>query len=229
MAHQKPRGVNGPTLLSGDGSAQFQPLPLPQKKADLEDVICAGAFRAFQFHGWRTWRTDSPPRRLEENSFDFALDTSDGVEYLDLAEIAPLGGTRGGYDSVPKQYKRGQLVDAVSELVRTKRRKYGVRNPATIHLLLYITDFRFHLSDGTVTLLRVALRRDAFGFRSISYFAPIDAESGVLNVLYPAPGGVPYLSPADEARYRQGTVTSFDPREWKYGEDGGFSQELSKD
>jgi hypothetical protein len=229
MSKRKPRGINGPTVLSGDGSQEFQPLELPRAKADLEAFVCAGAFRVFRDKGWNTWRAETPLRRLDENNFDFALDTSDGVEYLDLVEFAPLVGVRGGYEGAPKQYRRGQVVDSVLELIRGKRRKYGRRNPASIHLLLYVTDYRFHLSNGTVTLLRVALRRDPEGFRSLSYYAPIDKEAGVLEVLFPAPGGVPYLTPADEARYRAGTVTSFDPRQWQYGGDGGFFQELPKD
>ena len=230
MTRRKPRGINGLVIMNaGVEKAEFIPDELPTDKAGIEREMCAGAVRAMLFHGWRVWPLDGEPRQLAENDFDFAFETAGEAEYLDLAEVAPLKGVQGGYEGVPTTFTRGKLERAIMRLVERKGLHYGSSRRAKVHLLLYITDFRFLVSDGVVMLLKVALRRNHHGFASISYFAPIGSESGLLHVLYPAPDGVPYLSRYDEARMREGMVTNSDPRAWRYDpERGGFFVELPK-
>ena len=230
MSRRKPRGISGMVRLTGGvEKAEFIPDGLPAAKDAIEKEICAGAARSMRFHGWNTWPLESEPRQLAENDFDFAFVTTGDPEYLDLAEVAPLKGVRGGYEGVPTTFARGKLVDAILRLVEKKDLHYAGRRRSKVHLLLYITDFRFLVSEGVVMLLKVALRRQRHGFASITYFAPIGAESGFLCVLHPAPGGVPYLNRQDEARMRAETLTNFDPRKWQHDrERGGFFQELPK-
>ena len=207
----------------------FIPGKLPEQKAAIEREICAGAVRSMRFHGWKTWPLASEPRQLAESDFDFAFASEGELEYLDLAEVAPLKGVRGGYEGVPTTFSRGSLVTAIMRLVETKGLHYAARRRPKIHLLLYITDFRFLVSDGVVLLLKVALHRDHHGFASVSYFAPIGAESGLLHVLYPSLDGVPYLAREDEVRFLAAMVTNFDPRIWRFEpERGGFCQEVRK-
>ena len=99
-----------------------------------------------------------------------------------------------------------------------------------VHLLLYITGFRFLVSDGIVQLLRLALQRNHYRFASVSFFAPIDQESGVLHVLFPPLGGLPYVSGVDERQMLDAPVAHFDPRQWRFDAvRGGFFQELPKE
>jgi hypothetical protein len=39
--------------------------------------------------------------------------------------------------------------------------------------------------ETVVTLLRIALTRQHYDFKSVCFFAPIDGEAGVLHVLFP--------------------------------------------
>ena len=231
MTRRKPRGVNGVTkLTSGQPEPEFIPTTLPDGKAEIERTICRAAFRSLSENGWKAWPVGVEPRQLPENDFDFVFDSDLNPEYLDLAEVAPLAGVRGGYEGAPTTFPRGKLVDAILRLVADKGAHYGRDRRARVHLLLYITDFRFLVSDGVVALLKASLRREHFGFASVSYIAQMDPESGLLHVLYPAPGGVPYFSAHDERRMRAELVTNFDPRSWKYDpEKQGFFQELPKE
>lgn len=203
---------------------------LPDEKAGIERIMASGAFKAMQFHGWKAWPDGIEPRQLDEDDFDFAFDAPTGTEYLDLAEIAPLSRVAGGYEGSPTTFPRKKLVNAMMSLVQQKGMHYGLGRKLRVHLLLYISDFRFLVSDGVVLLTRLALQRNHYRFASVCFFAPIDAEAGFLQVLYPPPGGVPYVSRDDERRMREETVTNFDPRAWRFDpETGGFFQELPRE
>jgi hypothetical protein len=220
--------VNGPVKLTGGhADSEFIPHQLPVSKEEIEREICSGALKAMRFHGWTAWPLGIEPRQNELDDFDFSFELGSGREYLDLAEVAPLEGVRGGYEGVPTTFPRRKLTDEILRLVERKGTHYGRSRRSTVHLLLYITDFRFLVSEGVVTLSKWYLRSNHFGFKSICYYAPIDSEAGWLRVLYPAPDGVPYLSKAQVRELREGTVTNFDPRKWRYdSERGGFFAEM---
>lgn len=114
--------------------------------------------------GWWAWPVGIEPRQLPQNDFDFAFDSAPEPEYLDLAEVAPLEGVRGGYEGAPTTFPRGKLVDAILWLVAAKSALYGRERRARVHLLLYITGFRFLVSDGVVGLLKASLRREHSSF-----------------------------------------------------------------
>jgi hypothetical protein len=216
MKRRKPRGINGVvTLDNGVDDTGFVPTLLPDDKAAIELTICAGALRAMRTLGWTTWPQGIEPRQLAESDFDFAFDLADCTEYLDLSEVAPLEGVKGGYEGLPTRMTTGRHVDAILALVRKKAEHYRSRSKLKVHLLLYTTDFRLLASHGSVALLKMVLRRDPPRFASVSYYAPIQADSGLLHVLFPAPDGVPYLSVDDERKLRAGEVINCDPRKWE--------------
>jgi hypothetical protein len=132
---------------------------------------------------------------------------------------------RGGYEGSPTTFPRKRLVNAIMSLIQQKGMHYGLNRRVKVHLLLYTTDFRFLVSDGVVLLAKLALQRNHYRFASVCYYAPIDKEAGVLQVLHPPPGGLPYVSVGDEGRMLEGVMTNFDPRQWHVdAEKGGFFQ-----
>lgn len=210
-------------MTGGRSEGEFIPLQLPDDKASIERVVCDGALRALQLARSEAWPTGVVPRQLAEDDFDFAFDTSPQPEYLDLAEIAPLGKHRGGYDDAPRTFKRKKLVNAVKRVVQKKAMRYGLKRKVTVHLLLYITDHRFRVSDTVVVLLRIALARNHYAFKSVCFYTPITAETGLPHVLWPSPEGVPFLTAEQERALLDGTLTNYDPRYWKYDDArGGF-------
>lgn len=227
---RKPRGTDGWLKVSNGGiPPEFLQNPLPDSKPDLERAICAGARRGQEFQKLNPWRIEKEPRQLEENSLDFELETPSGVEYLDLVEFAPLTGRKGGYEGLPKTQQVGQLTDAVIRLVDQKANRYGPNRRAVVHLLLYSTDFRLHLNPTVVLLLKVVMRRDCHGFRTISHYVPIDEVAGEYTLLYPSPGGVPYVNQSAERDLRARTWTNLDMREFRSTDDGqGAFIELPK-
>jgi hypothetical protein len=73
-------------------------------------------------------------------------------------------------------------------------------------------------SETVATLLRIALTRQHYDFKSVCFFAPIDGEAGVLHVLFPPPGGLPLLNAQQEHQLLSGSLTNHDPRNWKFDE-----------
>lgn len=224
MSKRKPRGISGSTRLTGGSpTGEFIPLQLPNDKASIERVMCDGAYGALQLAGREVWPTGKVPRQLAEDNFDFAFDTAPELAYLDLAEVAPLSEHGGRYENAPRTFKRKKLVNAVKSVVQKKAMHYGLNRKVTVHLLLYVTDYRFRVSDTVVVLLRIALARTHYAFKSVCFYAPVTIETGVLHILWPSPDGVPFLSTQQERELLEGTLTNFDPRYWKHDDvRGGF-------
>jgi hypothetical protein len=218
---RKPRGINGPVRITAGGPPpEFMPNSLPATKAGIEKVMVDGARSAQRALSINTWNLAGETKQLEEDSFDFELSTTKGTEHLDLVEFAPLAKYKGSYENVPNKHNVGELTDALWSLIKQKSKHYGLARRGKVHLLIYITDFRFFPSDPVFTLLELYCQRKSHGFLSVAFYSPIDMESGVFRQLYPPTPGALELSHNDERAQRQRVFTNSDMRKTRMSDDG---------
>jgi hypothetical protein len=216
---RKPRGINGPVrITSGADSVEFIPNELPDAKPAIEKVIIDGSRVTQSAMGADPWSLIAEPVQLEESSFDFELPTRAGKEHLDLVEFAPLSHYGGSYEKAPNKHNVGELADAYWALIKRKSAHYGASRRARVHLLVYITDFRFLPSETTFAVLEALLNRKRHDFLSVSFYSPIDTESGMFRELWPKAAGAG-LSHNDERLLRAHVFTNLDNRKMKMSED----------
>ena len=199
----------------------------PESKAGIESSIIDGAIRTQRATGINPWDITEDPKQLEENNLDFELLTARGPEHLDLVEYAPLDRYGGRYENLPERRSVGEIADGIWSVIDKKASHYGPQHQVS-HLLIYVTDFRMNINDAVFALVQTYCRRRRHGFKTVSYYAPIDMQSGVFLLFYTAPPGTPRLNDRQVRQLRQGTLINFDVRKFVVTPDGrGFSPQLS--
>jgi hypothetical protein len=182
---KKPTAARGILTLRGEGRPPlFMPPGSPASAQGIEGFIVEGATATAAKQGVRLFGQTSRPVRNPAHPFDFTLLTESGEQYLDLLEVAPLAYVDGSHDKGPGPYSQGELADRAWSEIQRKARKYGPP-PAAIHLLVFPTDWRLHVSDGTLQLMAVFLAKRRHPFSTVVYYAPDDAGWGDLRVVHP--------------------------------------------
>jgi hypothetical protein len=105
--------------------------------------------------------------------------------YLELMEIAPLDFFKTDYKSAPNQYKDYDLVKYIFNKINNKSKKYSSIKDKPICLLIYVTDWKFILSDTTIALLQYWLISNQHGFQYVFYFSYSGENMKTLYTLYP--------------------------------------------
>lgn len=209
---KKPTGVIGSIKIHPDGRPpEFNQVGFPQGKAEIEKYILKLTISNAKKAGLNPYDLKGAPVQNPENSFDFMLPTTQGDQYLDLMEVAPLEKVRGSHEQAPNHYNNGELADSIYSKILSKSRKYGASPRSIIHLLLYTTDWKFQAGDGVLDLLAYWSLRDQHCFRSILYFRPASSNDGDVVVIYPRPPET--FHQFDEARLRRRCRLSIDIRE----------------
>lgn len=182
---EKPTGPRGILTLRGEGLPPlFMPVSAPASAEGIDGFIVEGATATAAKEGVRLFGQTSRPIRDPANSFDFTIPTESGDQYLDLLEVAPPSYLDGSHDKGPGPYYQGELADRVWSEIQRKALKYGPPR-AAIHLLIFPTDWRLHVSDGTLQLIAVFLAKRRHPFSTVVYYAPDDAGWGDLRVVHP--------------------------------------------
>ncbi|MEE8056309.1 MAG: UvrD-helicase domain-containing protein [Pseudomonadales bacterium] len=127
----------------------------------------------------------SEPQKNELDDFDFSVKTPKGDAYLELMEVAPLDLHKTNFDNAPNTYDRYELAEYIVNKIMGKSDKYPSNMEGELFLLLYITDFKFVLSDTTVQILRYFLIEKSPKFDVIFLYTPLDDKNGVVNWLHP--------------------------------------------
>lgn len=183
---KKPTGVIGSITIHPDGRPpEFRQMKFPQTKAEIEKYILKLMISNAKKADLNPYDLKGNPVQNSENSFDFMLPTTQGDQYLDLMEIAPLENARGSHEKAPDHYNNGELADSIYSKILSKSQKYGLSPRSVIHLLLYTTDWKFQIGDGVLDLLAYWSLRDQHCFRSILYFSPKSSNEGDIIVIHP--------------------------------------------
>lgn len=206
---RKPTGKIGQTLLSSE-KVDFEPIPFPNSKQEIEKFIGrvflqnSDKLLPFKLIGYGLNDIDD---------FDFNLNTSEGLKYLELMEIAPLEHLRGSYDNVPNSYKPYEFAKYIFFKISTKSKRYSGVKKTDIYLLTYITHWAFIVSNTVSALLCHWLSESESSFKGAFIYSPINATEGIIQQLIPKPSNFPMYF--DPEKYKNNIVHNIPPFAWK--------------
>lgn len=126
------------------------------------------------------------PTRLEQDDYDFRVDSPDGPAYLELVEFAPPSLMKsGGYSKIPNSsYSFGRGLD-VWKLAARKGDKYPVKGWLNRYLLVYTTHYALNVDNIAIKCAQYFMRASLANFRAIFLFNPFSIEMGTSHWLYP--------------------------------------------
>jgi hypothetical protein len=201
-----------------DGGWGMVQVEFPDEKAAIERFILQLTLDSLRSGGLDIYQLAGEPIQNPEDDFDFTLPTASGDEYLDLMEVALLGGmkiTGSSYRGAHASYNYGERADAIFGKIMEKAKKYGLRTLTPIHLLLYATDYRFEVRGSVEELLAYRSAKEGHPFKSILNCTPKVEGGAVVSVIYPR--SLSSFHGFDEARHRSGSCGLV--RSVKYSED----------
>jgi len=185
---KKPTGKLGPYKVQidtkGNPQGNLERISFPAGKDDIEEYIV----ERFIISGQKKFKEYffiSEPQKNELDDFDFKVRTPKGTAYLELMEIAPLELNEGGYDKASNSYNCYEFANYILSKIKIKSDKYPNNLSTELCLLLYITDFKFNLSETTIHLLSYFCYRETLKFDVIFLYSPLDENEGVVNWIYP--------------------------------------------
>ena len=202
----------------GPASAEWQRIPIPEGKADIEKLYAQQFVAAFNRDLPLRSLVINDVRQNPENSLDFTLSTPDGDKWLELMEIAPFEYFGVPPDQAPNEYKPYDLAECLLKKIMTKSRKYRSAGPGNLFLLLYLTDWRFVPSETLIALLQYWCCRRKDSFEAIFLYMPFTATEGRLALIEPKP--TEFWKAFDPELYRHNVTTNLDPSKWKISRPG---------
>jgi hypothetical protein len=150
----------------------------------------------------------------EQNDFDFSLRFSGALKkFLELMEIAPLEHLRGPHESAPTSYKPFEFAEYILDKLLKKSARYRTSNNGGLLLLVYITDWRFNLSETVIALLQYWSATRDHCFEGIYCYSPISAEDGIAQLIYPTPKE--FWANFNPELYRENITNNLDPTGWE--------------
>lgn len=124
-------------------------------------------------------------KQNDTSDLDFEATFAGTRVYLELTEIAFL--KRGGYETAPLNYEIIPFAKQIADQINKKAKMYqGVRTP--IILLLYTTDFRFHVAPQALEHLQYLMRDGLHKLSRIELLEPRANGDGIVNTIYPIQG-----------------------------------------
>lgn len=207
---KKPTGKMGPYRVTvgekGKVGGSFEKVSFPTEKDDIESYIVScfigSAEKALGQHFFL-----SNPRKNELDDFDFSVTTPKGEGYLELMEVAPLELHEGGHDAAPNVYNRYEMAQSIHSKVVEKSEKYPRDLSLELFLLLYVTNYKFRLTNTTMKILAYFCHNSSLRFDVILLYTPLDEVEGDVAWIYPMEEAD--FEGFDPERYR-GVVLSFD-------------------
>ena len=215
---RKPTGESGVTKISTgpDGArAEFEQLEFPKTKDQIEKLIVSNFLRLAPSTGVFSF-PDCAVEQNPESDLDFTLKCDDKkARKLELMEVAPLEHLRGSYEAAPTSYKPYDFARYILEKALGKSKKYGSSNRTELHLLIYITDWRFILSESVTALLQYWTLTTPHNFAGIYVYMPITKAEGIPQLIFPTPRK--HWKSFNPDAHRENVVHNLDPKGWKPG------------
>jgi hypothetical protein len=185
--HKKPIGEDGPIRVSapqGKAEIEWRKFEHPPEKHEQETVIATAFVNALN-------QTEKPPfglSRLEEDDFDFELQSDDAKRYLELQENLLPGKKRGPpYTAGEQVIDEQKFAKTMLSAIQSKAWKYprGLRQP--LDLLMYHTHWRFRPNDAVLKLVAHGLKDQNLPFARVYYFQRLGTEEGgdIVTKLFP--------------------------------------------
>lgn len=219
MAPRKPTGKIGPIRASAtpDGvSVVWRPVEFSEKRDEVElhimklfcDALCREGFPSVKY------------KQNAENDFDFTLDLPGGRTYLELTEILyeEVGGELANSERTNPYQSRKTIVEVdrygrqIAEAVKRKSRQYGRAGQIPVHLLTYVTHWRFAPSETVIRLAQYHLLAKPPIFDYVFMIVPLMGDSAELRMLYPSHNPLEGRSPEE---FGESWYLKLDPARWK--------------
>lgn len=201
---KKPTGKTGPIQFNKRG-LKFHKIKFPETKEEIELFI---AERYLKFIN-SVKPIVKEIRKNPENDFDFTFVGQSGKErYVELMEIVP----EGGYIGAGNSYNNLEMAEYIFKKIKEgKSDRYS--SDKEVELLIYPTDFKFHLSDVCLHLLGYFISQSGTKFNSIFYFSLLDESEGHAHLLFPREEDYTQVNPED---FKDGFTILPDPEKARH-------------
>lgn len=182
---KKPTGSIGPISVTATPTGAlgtWNKVAFPKDKESIEQLMVDIWARAAGNAGATIF--EIIPNKQDD--FDFTLVLSGGKVSMDLVEFIYRDGQGKPYDG--DQIKI-QSFDYAKQLVATVKEKsahYGKAGTQPVHLLVYITHWRFWSNEVAIRLAQHFLSQSPPIFENVLFVEPFDASEGNARVLYPS-------------------------------------------
>src|ERR1700719_4826933 len=151
MAPNKPTGMVGPLTIraTSDGSSGgWNKIEFPNNKEGIEKLMVEMWASAIRKAGGSIIEII----QNKEDDFDFTLVLPGGTVSLDLVELIYSDGQNKPYEGDGIEIKVHEYAEQIFNLVMKKSGRYGSAGTRPIHLLVYITHWRFWTSEIVIRL-----------------------------------------------------------------------------
>jgi hypothetical protein len=181
----KPTGRIGPFRVTGgpDGpTGEWAKIQFPTQKEEIEQFV----LDLFVTEMRRGGATILKATKNAENNFDFTLELPGGKVFLDLMEIIYRDVQGLPYEGENIRIESYKYAEQIRDAVMAKSENYGRAGTQPIHLLTYITHWRFHAHEVVIRLVQYMLQEYRPIMENVFFLSPLDDKSASLRVLYPS-------------------------------------------
>lgn len=211
---RKPTGDTGHVRISGSrDKPDFIRVPFPTTKENIETYVARPFVQAAAHHGFLPFIVDGEPKQNAIDDFDFTLQTSEGLKYLELMEIHLGDLVLARETPGPSSYDLYDAARVVLEKIDGKSGRYRGATEKGIVLLTYVTHWQFNLDTSALLALSYWLLSNPPVFEQVYYMSFLDSQTVSLSLVYPLP--IDVFVGFDPEVYRGRRVLNMDPDAWQ--------------
>jgi hypothetical protein len=211
MAPRKPTGQIGPftaTMHPSGPTGRWDRISFPTSKPEIERLIVDLFLREIR----KTDAAIHEVKQNEEDDFDFALVLPGGNVWLDVTEIVYREIPSRPYDSRQIRIDSYPFAEQIRDAVMNKSAHYGKAGTQPIHLLAYITHWRFWPSEVVIRLAQHLLAFSRPIAENVFLSLPLDSTAAAIRVLYPSSDP---LEGHDPDEFKDHWSLTLDPANWQ--------------
>jgi hypothetical protein len=215
-SHRKPIGEDGPLRISApDGKTliDWRKIEHPPEKQEQEFATASSFITALNTVTNSSWKI----LPLEENDFDFEMQSDNEKRYLELQEVIIPGKKHGPpYTPGEQVIDEQKFANTILASIDSKALKYPKKLGQALDLLIYNTHWRFLPNEAVLKLVAYGLKSRELPFAHVHFFHRLDQPSGRTTLLFPNPEFLRGFRPGQSSKYM-----NFDPADAQAVDDDG--------
>ena len=207
----KPTGRIGPfqVTVGREGPAgNWEKIQFPKQKEEIEQLI----LDLFVTEMRKKGATILGYKQNPQNDFDFTLELPGGRISLDLTEVIYRDEKGRPYEGEEIRIESYQYATQIHDAVMAKSIHYGKAVSQPIHLLAYITHWRFQPNELVIRLVQHMLQHSKPIIENVFLLLPLDNKSADLRVLYPSTAP---LEGQDVSSVKDNFYLNLNPGKWE--------------
>jgi hypothetical protein len=208
---KKPTGNIGPfsaTSTPNGVTGAWKKIEFPKDKESIEKLVVEMWASATRSAGATIYEII----QNRQNDFDFTLVLPGGTVSMDLVEFIYRDGQGKPYDGDQIEIKSFDYAEQLVATVMGKSAHYGKVGAQPIHLLVYITHWRFWSNEVAIRLAQYFLSEIPPIFENVFFIEPFDAKEGNARVLYPSRSPMEGHSPEE---FKDHFSLTLNPGNWE--------------